>query len=97
MREEVGSSLDPLKLIERSTEELHKRIEMQRHILITLLKRKKSQNSLDVCLLFDCPHRKRLKETIKETVVILEETRKSFKSKTLENLRKRLLQVLLEE
>lgn len=45
-----------------------------------------------------CPSRNRelmLKNAIRETIETLEETKKSFKSKQLEILRKKLLQVLI--
>jgi hypothetical protein len=38
----------------------------------------------------------RLKEALREAVEELEESRKSFKSKRLENLRKKLMRVLME-
>ena len=34
-----GKQIDPIKIIERSTEELHQRIEMQRHLLLALFGR----------------------------------------------------------
>ncbi|MBN1545500.1 MAG: hypothetical protein JW902_02455 [Syntrophaceae bacterium] len=43
-----------------------------------------------------CPYKQRLKETLLETVQVLEESRKAFKSKQLEALRKRLIEVLVE-
>ena len=93
-----GKQIDPIKIIERSTEELHQRIEMQRHLLLALFGRQqKGHGSSDLCTLLNCPHRRRLKEAIREAIEVLEETKKSFKSKTLEGLRKRLMKVLLEE
>jgi hypothetical protein len=38
----------------------------------------------------------RLKEALREAIEELEESRKSFKSKRLENLRKKLIRVLME-
>ena len=38
----------------------------------------------------------RLKEVLKETIEVLEQTRKAFKSKRLEVLRKKLTQVLID-
>ena len=37
-----------------------------------------------------------LKEALKETIIVLEESRKAFKSKQLEALRKKLTQVLID-
>jgi len=43
-----------------------------------------------------CPNKHRLKEVLLETIQVLEESRKAFKSKQLEALRKKLIEVLAE-
>jgi len=43
-----------------------------------------------------CPYRQKLKETLLETIQVLEDSRKAFKSKQIETLRKKLIQVLAE-
>lgn len=43
-----------------------------------------------------CPYRQKLKETLLESIQVLEESRKAFKSKQLEALRKKLIEVLAE-
>lgn len=43
-----------------------------------------------------CPYKQRLKDTLLETIQVLEESRKAFKSKQLETLRKKLIKVLAE-
>jgi len=43
-----------------------------------------------------CPYRQKLKEILLETIHVLEDSRKAFKSKQLETLRKKLIQVLAE-
>jgi len=43
-----------------------------------------------------CPHKHRLKEVLLETIQVLEESRKAFKSKQLEAFRKKLIKVLAE-
>lgn len=48
------------------------------------------------CCLINCPHKQQLKETLKEVIEVLEESRKAFKSKQLEILRKKLIGVLAE-
>lgn len=48
------------------------------------------------CCLVNCPHKRLLKKTLLETVKVLEESRKAFKSKQLETLRKKLIGVLAE-
>ncbi|MBI5592335.1 MAG: hypothetical protein HY881_17855 [Deltaproteobacteria bacterium] len=43
-----------------------------------------------------CPCRQKLKETLMETIQVLEASRKAFKSKQLEGLRKKLIAALAE-
>ncbi len=43
-----------------------------------------------------CPYRLKLKETLLEAIQVLEESRKAFKSKQLEALRKKLIEALAE-
>ena len=43
-----------------------------------------------------CPHERCLRTTLLETIEALEESRKAFKSKQLEALRKKLLRILAE-
>lgn len=87
---------DLIKVIDTSTEELHQRIDMHRYLMATILDKKVNENRLDHMFLPD-PHRElQLKGAIRETIEVLEETRKAFKSKRLEVLRKKLTEVLLE-
>jgi len=48
------------------------------------------------CHNVSCPHIRKLRVTLADTIVALEETRKAFKSKQLEELRKKLIGVLAE-
>jgi len=94
---EVTHKTDVVKIIDRSTEDLHKRIDMQRHILKTVIEKKINRAEIcPDCIFSDCPHKKKIKEVLAETIEVLEDTRKAFKSKSLEMLRKRLMQVLAE-
>jgi hypothetical protein len=84
------------KLIERSTQDLHHRVDMQQHLMLTILGEMKNECPVDLCSLMDFPHRKMLRQVLMETIKVLEETKKAFKSKRLEGLRKRLIDVLME-
>ncbi len=46
------------------------------------------------CLMLDCSCRQTLRRTLLEAIGTLEATRRSFKSKELEQLRKKLVEVL---
>ena len=51
---------------------------------------------LDTCPLVRCPHQRVLRQTLLETIEVLEGTRRTFKSKQLEVLRRKLTRVLVE-
>ena len=87
---------DLIKIIDKSTDEIHQKIDMHRYLMATILDKKVNKKRLNHILLPDSHRELRLKETIKETIEVLEETRKAFKSKRLEVLRKKLTQVLIE-
>jgi len=84
------------KLIERNTQDLHHRVDMQQHVLLSILGQIKDGCPNNLCALVDCPHKKLLRQVLVETIEVLEETKKAFKSKRLESLRKRLTVVLLD-
>jgi len=48
------------------------------------------------CVSASCPYKRRLKETLLGAIYVLEESKKAFKSKQLEALRKKLIKVLAE-
>jgi len=87
---------DLIEIIEESTKELHQKIDMHRYLMATILDKKISEKRLNQIPLHDSHRELRLKEAIKETIEVLEDTRKAFKSKRLEALRKKLTEVLIE-
>ena len=48
------------------------------------------------CPLVDCSRIEKLRSAIRETIGVLEETRNAFKSKRLEVMRKKLIEILAE-
>ncbi len=88
--------IDLIEIIDKSTEDLHQKIDMHRYLMATILDKKVGENRLNHILLPDSKKDLRLSNAIKEAVEVLEDTRKAFKSKRLEALRKRLTQVLTE-
>ena len=87
---------DLIKVIDKSTEELHQRIDMHRYLIATILDKKVSENRLNHLLLPSSQRELRFKEALGKAIEVLEETRRAFKSKRWEVLRKRLTQVLIE-
>jgi hypothetical protein len=80
----------PSLLLDRSLAELQARLEQQRALVRAL------SPELDgaPCPLICCPCSERLRAALIEAVAVLEETRRSFKSRQLESLRRRLQDVL---
>jgi len=94
---EAGRKTDLMKIVDNTTKDLHNRIDQQRHILAAVIEKK--IKGLQICpdsILLDCPHKKRLRDVLTDTIEILEDTKKAFKSKRLEMLRKKLIRVLAE-
>jgi hypothetical protein len=88
---------DLIRAIDKSAEELHQRIDTHFYLMNTILEQRVGDKSIERLLVSSHYHdQSRLKEAIKEAIEVLEESRKSFKSKRLEALRKRLTQVLIE-
>jgi len=85
---------DLIEVIDKSTEELHQKIDMHRYLMATILDKKVGEKRLNHMLLSNPKRELRLSNAIKDAIEILEETRKAFKSKRLGVLRKRLTQVL---
>ncbi len=63
--------------------------------LLNAMTRENGQGILTQCEM-DCPHRQELAQTVLEAIEVLEETKKAFKSKQLEMLRKKLIRVLAD-
>jgi len=91
-KEEIVSAIN------RSVSDLYKGLEMHQCLMATILEKNLDRESVDSLLSF-CPSRNRenrLRDAIKEAIDVLEESRKAFKSKRLETLRKSLTQILIE-
>lgn len=92
------SKQELIKVLNVSIKELQQGIDMHCCLVSSIL-----EGQVDECNLRPpmdmCPKRSRehlLKDAIKEAIDVLEESRKAFKSKKLEILRKKLTQVLID-
>jgi len=85
-----------IRIIERCTRDLHDRVDMQHSVLLTVLGKIKSPPPMNTCSTPDCQHKRLFYRVLLETIEVLEETKKSFKSKKLEELRKKLTDLLKE-
>ena len=88
---------DMINVIDKSAEELHMKIDMHCRLMTAMLEQRLGDGNLKEFFLPLCYHKEsRLKKAVKETIDVLEENRKAFKSKRLEALRKKLTHVLIE-
>lgn len=84
--------------IEEVSRELAERVEHQRQVLLRVIEDHQSAGKpLDYCVLVDCGPRRKYRAAVEETIRVLEETRRSFKSRQLEELRKSLQGLLAED
>ena len=92
---EVHGSMGIEEYADRIAEELHERVEHQRRILRQILSRRGDASERQTyCPLVDCERLSRLRTAVQETIEVLDETRSSFKSKRLEVMRKKLIDIL---
>ncbi len=89
------------------TQDLHKELARSAEVLRTVVEKHRrllevaDDGSCDdlagqTCASLDCSCRRKLRATLHETITVLEDTRKTFKSRQLAELKQRLLQVLVE-
>jgi hypothetical protein len=92
---EAGEKVGIDEYVDRITEEMHQRVEHQRLLFRQVLAGGAgSAYRQEYCPLVDCARLSRLQTALRETIDVLEETRSSFKSKRLEEIRRRLIGVL---
>jgi len=89
---------DVITALGRSADELHRHIELHRKLVTSMLGTGVDEGDIQA-LFHVCPRRNRearLREASQETIEVLDESRKAFKSKRLEALRKRLTTLLVD-
>ena len=89
---------DILNVIDKRTKDLHQEIDRYRSLLANILDKGVDDEAIKQhpLPLVTNPGERRLKEAIREAIEVLDESRKAFKSKKLELLRKKLTDVLIE-
>lgn len=93
-----GDKKEVIIALSTNVREIQKGIEMQCGLLAALLEEQADADKLKAHLEL-CPgfsREKVLRDAIKEAIEVIESTRRSFKSKRLEALRKRLTRVLID-
>lgn len=83
--------------ITQSAEELRQVTDQLQVLLTAAAQGKNLSISKELCVTVRCPCRKRFRETLVETINALDETKKSFKSKKLAELRQKLIATLADQ
>lgn len=97
-RDHEVRGLSMQEYVPQVTDEIISRLMHHRDILLKYLEDKeKNGKTISYCPLVDCKPREKYRAALVEAVRMLEETRRSFKSKQLEELRKKLQAVLAED
>lgn len=78
----------------RIAEEMHRRIDLQRALIVRLVAERSHSGLWGMCPLVVCPKLSKIEDALKEAIEVLDETRSAFKSRRLEVLRKKLTEVL---
>ncbi len=81
--------------VDRLAEEIHQRVEHQRSVVKKLLCATDDKSlRAPYCPLVNCPRLENLRSVLRETIQVLEDTKRSFKCKQLEVMRKKLIDSL---
>ncbi len=97
MTKEISNNKEILMSLHDRTEELHKRMDMQFALMENLINNSIKKEELSADKSSQNNEREtKLVNALKDTIDVLEQTRKSFKSKRLEHLRKKLTEVLID-
>jgi len=92
---EVRGDMGVEEYVDRIAEEMHERVEFQRRLFKQVLAGGGDGSERQAyCPLVDCKRLSKLQAVILETIEVLDETRSSFKSKRLEVMRKKLIDIL---
>ena len=97
MSKETPSNGELLMALHDRTEELHRRMDMQCSLMEDIINKGFKKEDLSADKKGRTNQREEiLVNALKDTIDVLEQTRKSFKSKKLEQLRKKLTEVLID-
>jgi hypothetical protein len=92
--ERVMTTIDILKA---SAMDLQRRAEEHRRMIAVAIEKNDVKGVFDACHLLDCSHKQDLKQILLEAISVLEDTRRAFKSRQLEALRRKMIRILAEQ
>jgi hypothetical protein len=84
------------EILEQSLTDLQNQMERHRTILRAVVEGG-PEIAATGCAIADCRHRRKLCTVLLEAIAAMDETRKAFKSRQLEQLRKEFARILYEE
>ena len=93
---EGARAMTAVQILQASAGDIQRRVDEHQRLMAMALEGGDFKSMLNACSPLDCPHRLRFRETLVDAISVLEDTRKSFKSKQLEVLRKKLIGALAE-
>lgn len=82
------------ELLIKNFEEINSKLSQQQYLLNSI-KEESGKIVLHNCVV-DCSHKKKLNEILLDAISVLEESKKAFKSKQLEDLRKKMIKALAD-
>lgn len=93
------ADVDLREYVTEIARELTDRVDHQREVLVKYLDKRAQQQGqpIEYCPLIDCSPRQKYRAALLDAIRVIEETRRSFKSRQLEELRKRLEGVLADD
>jgi hypothetical protein len=86
-----------IEILKASAREIQQKADEHQRLISAVIGTPEIPKIVDACHLLDCPHRRELKALLLEAITVLEETRRAFKSKHLEALRKKMVQALADK
>ena len=90
-------AMTAIQILQTSARDIQRRIEEHQRLIDAALEGGDVKDMLNACPPLDCPHRRKFRKTCVEAISVLEDTRRAFKSKQLEALRKNLIGALAED
>ena len=95
--EEAAKAMDLRDYVSRISAEIALLVDHQRDAVLAAIESKGREGEiLPYCALVSCAPVERYRIALRETIAVLEETRKQFKSQQLEQLRKKLEKLLVD-
>ena len=85
-----------IQMLQISAKDIQRRAEEHQRLIAAALEGGDVRDMLNACPTLNCPHRRKFRATLVDAISVLEDTRRSFKSRQLEVLRKNLIGALAE-